>query len=257
VKSPGSAATDADAGREATVVARLLHRRRGWIWATVITIVAWLAAVLLLGGLDPDGTGAGSVVGTTFVLLLSVAVVVALVASVADTVRLRRRDASARERAREEIAFYPARSHAYSYPPRHLFTWVYGWVMLLVLLVLGAPALPALVNGIAYLAGTGSSTTFLPVSYGQQCGRNGCSPVTTGVLANGSSINWPGKVPLGHAFKVRERLWNWGLGSGVISGGTATTDIVFGVIFDGLAVLILVHLARLVSRWLRYRWADR
>ena len=104
---------------------RLLHRRRGWTWAAVISVVAWLTAAGLLGSLAPDGgSGAGVAVGSIFVLLLTVAAIVALVASVTDTVRLRRRDPGVRQRAAGLTAHHPARAHAYSYPPRHRFTWV-------------------------------------------------------------------------------------------------------------------------------------
>jgi hypothetical protein len=52
---------------------------------------------------------------------------------------------------------YPARAHASSYPPRHRFTRVFGWVMMLILLGIGVAALPGLVDGVAYLAGAESS----------------------------------------------------------------------------------------------------
>jgi hypothetical protein len=224
----------------------------------VVSVVGSLTAAGLLGGLDPDGSGAGAAVGTVFVLLLTVFAVVGLVASVVDTVRLRRSDAGVRERARGRTAHYPARAHAYSYPPRHRLSWVLGWITLLILVGTAVPFLPSLVNGVAYVAGAESSTTFFPRSYGQECGRSGCSPLTNGVLSDGSSVNWPGKVPLGQAFAVGRPVWNWGFGSGLIDGnGTAITDIVLGVLFDGLAVLVLVHLFKLVSRWLRHRRLGR
>jgi hypothetical protein len=254
VKSPASPATDTDP--RVAVVVRLLHRRRGWVWATVISVVAWLVAAGLLGGLDPDGSGVGGAVGAILFLLLTVIAVVGLVASVVDTVRVHRADADVRERARGRTAHYPARAHAYSYPPRHRLTWLYGWFMLLVLAGLAVPVLPGLVNGVAYVAGAESSSVFLPMSYGQECGRSGCSPLTNGMLADGSGGTWPGQVPLGQPFTVREPVWNWGYGSGLMDGdGTAITDIVLGVVFDGLAVLVLVHLVKLVSRWVRHRRA--
>jgi hypothetical protein len=53
---------------------------------------------------------------------------------------------------------------------------------------------------------------------------------------------------------VREPVWNWGYGSGLMDGdGTAIVDIILGVVFDGLAVLVLIHLVKLVSRWVRHR----
>jgi hypothetical protein len=83
-----SAAADPDPEVAATV--RQLHRRHGWIWATVISVVAWLTAAGLLGSLAPDASGAGVAVGSIFVLLLTIVAIVSLAASVVDTVRLRR-----------------------------------------------------------------------------------------------------------------------------------------------------------------------
>jgi hypothetical protein len=62
-------------------------------------------------------------VGLIFVLLLTVVAIVSLAASVVDTVRLRRRAAGVRQRAVQRTAHYPAWAYAYSYPPRHRFTW--------------------------------------------------------------------------------------------------------------------------------------
>jgi hypothetical protein len=256
VKSRDSVVTDSDPEVVATV--RLLHRRRGWIWATVISVVAWLTVAGLLGSLAPNATGPGEAVAAIFVLLLTVVAVVGLVASVVDTVRLRRRDAGVRHQAMRRTAHYPARAHAYSYPPRHRFSWVFGWITMLILLGVAVPALPGLVDGVAYLAGTESSATFLPTSYSQDCGRSGCTTVTDGFLASGASVTWPGQVPLGLAFGVREPVWDWGFGSGLIDGdGTAIGFIIGGVLFDGFAVLVLVHLVKLVRRWLRHRQQDR
>jgi hypothetical protein len=250
VRSLDSTATDSDP--EVTAAVRLLHRRRGWIWATVISVVAWLTVAGLLGSLAPDASGAA--VAAIFVLLLTVVAIVGLVASVADTVRLHRSDAGVRQRAVRRTAHYPARAHAYSYPPRHRFSWVFGWITMLILLGIGVPSLPGLVNGVAYLAGAENSSTFLPLSYSQECGRGGCTTATNGVLANGFGVTWPDQVPLGHAFDVREPLWNWGYGSALIDGdGTAIGYIIAGVLLDGFAVLVLVHLVKLVSRWLRHR----
>jgi len=233
---------------------RLLHRRRGWTWAAVISVVAWLTAAGLLGSLAPDGgSGAGVAVGSIFVLLLTVAAIVALVASVTDTVRLRRRDPGVRQRAAGLTAHHPARAHAYSYPPRHRFTWVFGWITMVILLGLGVAALPGLVDGVAYLAGAESTSVFRPASYGQDCGRSGCTTVTHGSLASGASVTWPDQVPIGQAFPVRTPLWNWGFGSQLIDGGgSATGLIVAGVLLDGFSVIVLVHVVKLARRWRRH-----
>jgi hypothetical protein len=256
VGSPESVVTDSDPEVAATV--RLLHRRRGWAWTTVISAVAWLTACGLLGSLAPNASGAGLAVAAIFILLLTVVGIVALVASVVDTVRLHRRDVDVRRRAVRRTAHYPVRAHAYSYPPRHRFTWVFSWVMMLVLLGIGVASLPGLVDGVAYLAGAESSTTFLPVSYGQSCGRGGCSTVTDGVLANGASVTWPDQVPLDQSFSVREPLWDWGFGAQMIDGdGSAIGTLIAGILFNTAGVLILVHLFKLARRWLRHRQLGR
>jgi hypothetical protein len=248
--------TESDPEVAATV--RLLHRRRGWAWTTVISVIAWLTACGLLGSLAPNASGAGLAVAAIFILLLTVVGIVALVASVVDTVRLRRRDVDVRRRAARRTAHYPVRAHAYSYPPRHRFTWVFSWVMMLILLGIGAASLPGLVDGVAYLAGGESSSAFLPLSYGQVCGRGGCSTVTYGVLANGASVTWPDQVPLDQSFAVREPLWDWGFGAQMIDDdGTAIWTIVAGVLFNIFGVLILVHLVKLARRWLRHRQLGR
>ena len=248
--------TESDPEVAATV--RLLHRRRGWAWTTVISVVAWLTACGLLGSLAPNASGAGLAVAAVFILLLTVVGIVALVASVVDTVRLRRRDVDVRRRAAGRTAHYPVRAHAYSYPPRHRFTWVFSWVMMLILLGIGVASVPGLVDGVAYLAGAESSSAFLPLSYGQDCGRSGCSTVTYGVLANGASVTWPDQVPLGQPFAVREPLWDWGFGAQMIDGdGAAIGTIVAGVLFTIAGVLILVHLFKLARRWLRHRQLGR
>jgi len=47
-----------------------MHRRRGWVWATVISVVAFLVACGLLGARAPNGSGAGIAVASVFILLL-------------------------------------------------------------------------------------------------------------------------------------------------------------------------------------------
>lgn len=129
---------------------------------------------------------------------------------------------------------------------------------MLILLGLAVPALPGLVNGVAYVAGAEANSVFTPVSYSQDCGRSGCSTVTDGFLANGAAATWPGDVRLRQAFPVHEPVWNWGYGTGLIDGdGTAIGFIVAGVLLDGFAAFVLVAVVRLVRRWLRHRREGR
>ena len=166
---------------------RLLHRRRGWIWATAISVVAFLVACGLLGARAPDASGAGVGVASVFILLLAATAVVGLVAAIVDTVRVHRLEPGVRAQAAPRTVHYPVRAHAYRYPPRHRWTWVFSWLVMAILLGLGVAALPALVNGVAYLAGAENTATFIPTSFGQMCGRGGCSTITNGYLGTGSN----------------------------------------------------------------------
>jgi hypothetical protein len=255
VKSPDSGATDSDPAVAAAI--RLMHRRRGWIWATVISVVAFVVAAGLLGSAAPNASGAGVGVASVFILLLGIVAVVSLIASIVDTVRLHRLDPGVRAQAAPRTAHHPAHAHPYRYPPRHRWTWVFTWLVMAVLLGLGVATLPALVDGVAYLAGAENTAVFTPTSSGQICGRGGCHTVTNGYLGTGSHAapaTWPGQVPLGQPFTVRQPLWNWAWGSQLINDdGSAIAYIIVGVLIDGFCVFILFAMYKVVRQWLRRR----
>ena len=255
MKSPDSAAPPPDPAVADAI--RLLHRRRGWVWATVVSVIAFLVACGLLGSLAPNASGAGLGVASVFILLLGATAVVALVASIVDTVRVHRLDHGVRAQARPRTVHHPVSAHAYRYPPKHRWTWVFSWLVLAILLVLGVAAVPALVDGVGYLAGAESTATFVPTGYGQVCGRGGCSTVTDGYMetrGGSAGATWPHQVPLGLPFTVREPVWNWGFGAQLIDGdGNAIAYIVLGVLMDGFSVLILFALYKAVRRWLEHR----
>jgi hypothetical protein len=133
---------------------------------------------------------------------------------------------------------------------------VFSWLVMAILLGLGVAALPALVDGVAYLAGAENTVTFVPTSYGQMCGRGGCSTITYGHLgtAGGAPATWTGQVPIGAPFTARESFWNWNFGTQLINGdGSAITYIILGVLFDGFAALILFAPYKAVRQWRRHR----
>jgi hypothetical protein len=235
---------------------RLLHRRRGWVWTAVVSAVVWLVTLGLLGALAPNARGAGEGVAAVFVLLLTIVAVVALVASVVDTVKLHRLDPGVRDQARQRTTHHPLTAHAYRYPPHHRVTWVIAWVGMAIIVGVGVAVLPGLVNGLAYLAGAEQTVTFSPTAYGQQCGRYGCSTITNGFLQNAghTPVTWPGQVPLGQPFPVREPVWAWGFGSQLIdSDPGAVGTVVAGLFVDGLAVLVLWIAFKAVRNWRRHR----
>jgi hypothetical protein len=139
-------------------------------------------------------------------------------------------------------------------PSRHRLDLILSSITLLFVLGIGVVVLPGLVDGVAYLAGAENSSVFLPLSYSQECGRSGCNTVTDGTLAGGASVSWPRQVPLGREFPVREPVWNWGFGSGLINDdASAIASIVLGALIDGFCVLLPVFLVNLTHRWRRHQ----
>jgi hypothetical protein len=134
---------------------------------------------------------------------------------------------------------------------------VFSWLVMAIVLGLGVAALPALVDGVAYLAGAENTATFVPTSYGQECARGGCSTVTNGYLGTGSNAapaTWPRQVPIGLPFTVREPVWNWGFGAQLIDGdGSAIAYIFVGVLLDGFSALILFAAYKTVRHWQQHR----
>jgi hypothetical protein len=234
----------------------LLHRRRGWVWTAVLGFVAWFAALALPVALAPGGRGAGQAVADAFVLLLTVLTVVAVAAAVVDTVRLQRLERGARAHAAQRTAHHPVYAHPYRYPPRHRFTWLYGWAVMVLVLGIGIGALPVLVNAAGYLAGARRSVMFMPTSVHEYHSHGTTTIVTNGFLENPARTpaTWPGQVPLGKPFPVRQPLWAWGWGSHLITSElTAVGSLLASLLFEGLSVLVLVAAAMAVRNVLRHQ----
>ncbi len=228
--------------------AGLLHHRRGWIWTLVVSAAGFIVAVAVTANV---ATG-----GTPYVLLHLVEVLMLLVFLVSltmvivETARLRRHPPAVRGPARavHRTAPHPVLAHPHD-RHRHPVAYAVGWVVLAGWIVAGVVIFPRLVDSVAYLAGAGGRATFTPTSYVQQCGaRTGCTVATNGVLevdGRPSAATWPAQVPLDLPFTVREPVWRWGLGSGLINGaGSAIGTFVVCLLFDGGTVLALYIAAR-------------
>jgi hypothetical protein len=238
---------------ESSNVARLVtlhHRRRGWAWVAVGSAIG----LVVYAGIDASQFG--RVIGTAAtlsvvpVLVLAGLVVVGLVVVIVDTARLHRADSAVRARAKGSVSYHPLYAHAYRRPPRHHGSSVAVLFMLAAMTCLAAYLLPAEVNAWAYVVGAENQDTFTPVSY-SHCpvvyGR-GCHVVTEGYLSRtGAQVSWGSLVPLGQPFTVRDPLWAWGTGRKLIDGdGSAIPDIVAGLFFDAVALLMVYVLAVIV-----------
>jgi hypothetical protein len=195
-------------------------------------------------------TGTAGTLSVIPVLVLLGLVLAGLVVVIVDTSRLHSADAAVRVKAKGSVSHHPLYAHAYRWPPRHHGSWVAAIVMLAAMTGITAYILPQEVNAWAYVAGAEHQDTFNPVSY-SHCpvvfGR-GCHVVTEGYLSRtGAEVSWGSPVPLGQPFSVRDPLWAWGTGRKLIDGdGSAITDIVAGLFFDAVALLLLYVLVVIV-----------
>jgi hypothetical protein len=249
---PGPPTADPDVA--ATV--RLLHRRHGWSRTAVTSFIAFVLA----GGADANAESQGTPPPSWFVdlvIVLAALTIVGIVAAVVDTVLLRRRPPAVRAQAAPLAAHHPGRPQAHHYPPRHWVIWVLRWVGMLVVLVVAVVSVPAVVDGVAYLAGAGHTATFDPTSYQTTCDRVSCQTSTDGILETGGTgveASWPDVVPLGRPFQIRAPVWRWGLGLALIdSDGTAVIAVVISLAIEAFAVLVVVAFVRLARNWRRHR----
>ena len=235
----------------ATLV-RLHHRRRGWAWVAIGSVIG----LVVYAGLDIDLLE--NLTGTTEALsLISICVLLALAlvglgVVIVDTSRIHRADAGVRVGAKGSVSHYPLYAHAYRYPPRHPGSWVAAIFMLAAMTAITAYILPQEVNAWAYVVGAEHQDTFNPVSYATACASVGrgfrCQTVTQGYLSRtGADVTWGPQVPLGMPFSVRDPLWAWGTGRSLINGdGSAIPTIFAGLFFDGVALLLLYAVAVIV-----------
>jgi hypothetical protein len=233
---------------------RLHHRRRGWAWVAVGSVIG-LAVYAGIGVNLPENlTGTAEALSAIPVLVLLALVLIGLVVVIVDTARIHRADAGVRVSAKGSVSHYPLYAHAHRYPPRHPGSWVPAIFMLVAMTGITVYILPPEVNSWAYVAGAENQDTFNPVSYGQACSGlpqragGGCNIVTEGYLSkSGADVTWGSQVPLGQPFSVRDPLWAWGTGRNLTSGdGSAIPTIVAGLFFDGVTLLLLYALVVIV-----------
>jgi hypothetical protein len=227
----------------AAASAGLLHHRRGWIWTLVASLAGLIVAFAVAATVITGGT-ASFLLDLVGLLMLAV-FVVALVMVFVITAQLRQHAPEVRgpALAAHRAASRPVLAHPHN-RHHHPLGFTVGLVMLAGWLLGAVVIFPRLVDSIAYLAGAGSSATFVPGSYVQTCSpRVGCSIATNGVMTvNGHELSttWPAQVPLGVPFTVREPVWRWAAGSGLISGNAgAIGSLLVGLLFEGGTVLVL------------------
>jgi len=255
--TPGAHPGGAAAGPEVTASARLLRRRQVWS-----RVAGTLVVLCLLGAAaGHEASSSGTPPPLWFDLVIAGFGVLGLACAavaVAQSARLRRGPQEVRASAGKVFAAQQARQSARNYPRWNALFLVILWAGSLMIVAVAVLSVPAVVNGVAYLAGAEKTVTFDPVSHETVCHtRGGCEVVTEGVMqtgGQGTEASWPHEVPLGRPFPIRQPFWQWGLGAALIdSAAIAVVAVLVSLLIQAFAVFIVV---RLVIR-LRGRWRHR
>jgi hypothetical protein len=235
---------------ESSDVARLVrlhHRRRGWAWVAIGSVIGLAVYAGIDTRLFENLTGPAEIPVFVLVALALTGLIVVFV----DTSLIRRADDVARASAKGRVSHYPLYAHVHRYPPHHRGSWVFAIVMLVAMAGIAVAILPAEVNSWAYVVGAEKQDTFNPQSYGQSCGyvhRGGCHVVTEGYISGShAEVTWGSQVPLGQPVSIRDPLWAWGSGRDLISGDvSAIGTIIAGLFFDGMTILLVYVLIVIV-----------
>ena len=199
---------DVSGSSDVADLVRLHHRRRGWAWVAMGSVIGLVVYVGVDVNLFDSLTGTTEILSVIPVLVLLALALAGLVMVIVDTSRIRRADAAVQAGAKGSVSHYPLYAHAHSYPPRHHGSWVFAICVLVAMTGFAVALLPAQVNSWAYALGAESHDTFNPVSYAQTCTAfhyRGCNVVTEGYLSrSGAHATWGGQVPLGQPFGVRD-----------------------------------------------------
>jgi hypothetical protein len=256
--APSAASAD-DQDPQLDAAVRLVRRRRRWGWTALAGFIGFLIAISAYSNQYNDSTNTGPVAVLAVAMAIGALTVAGLVMVVATSVQLRRQNAARRTQAVSYVAREAARRSRSG-----RYDWALASGALVVALGAAVLFLPGLVNGVSYLAG-GKTSTFVPQFHTVSCSYHGtgqCQTVTVGILKTGGAgvtSTWPDDVPLGRPFQVREPVWTWGLGAGLLDGdGIAIGAALISLLFDGLAVLAVIFFVNVMrSRLGRLRRASQ
>jgi len=246
---PEAAGTETDAAGaapEVTASARLLRRRQVWARAAGTLVVLCLLGAA--AGHEASSSGTPPPLWYDLVIAGFGALGLACAAvAVVQSVRLRRGSQETRASAGKIFAEQQARQSARHYPRWNALFLVILWTGTLMIVAVAVVSVPAVVNGVAYLAGAEKTVIFNPVSHETVCHtRGGCEVVTEGVMetgGQGTEASWPHEVPLGKPFPIRQPFWQWGLGAALIDSAViAVIAILVSLLIQAFAVLIAVRL---------------
>jgi len=193
-----------------------------------------IASVILL----PEGSGTGAKVSGGVIIALLLVCLAGMLGVGVTTLKLRLRGAST-------TRF----SNVGDGPPDRFDNLIFRLFYAAVVIV-GLFFLPAQIDSVAYLADQAPQGTFVPESYGQVCGRYGCTTDTIGIIEpGGATATWKTQVPLGKPFQVAVPMWAFGLGYDRAGNAQdAIENTVAGLLWEWIAgygiIYVVVRLRR-------------
>ena len=159
-----------------------------------------------------------------------------------------------------DAPFTPVRHWATGYQRREVLPeWLLRLLFGVAVLVCLAVTLPDQVNGVAYLTDSTPTAVFVPHSYLQDCGKDGCTTRTAGILpASGLPAVWPARVPLDRAFLVQAPVWRAGSSPTLMTSDPAVGYTLLAMVIDATAASTLFgYILRLSRRLRRLRSRDQ
>jgi hypothetical protein len=235
-------------------IKRIIRRRRWSAW----TAIAALAAIVLCGGTDPGSEFSDSRAHGIFIALVLAAWAAAVCLVNAGTFRLRRRGIYTAGFV--DALFTPVRGWAAAGRRTEILPeWLVRLLFGVALLVCLAVTLPDQVNAVAYLTDSTPTAVFLPRSYIQDCGKDGCTTRTAGILqTSGLPAIWPAQLPLDRAILVQAPVWRADTSPTLMTSNPAVGYTLLAMIIDAAAASTLFgYILRLSRRLRRTRSRDR
>ena len=153
-----------------------------------------------------------------------------------------------------DALFTPARRRGPRPGRPDLPEWLVRAIIGVAVLTCLAVTLPDQVNAVAYLTDSTSTAVFLPRAYVQDCGKDGCTTQTAGILEDsGLPAVWPGELPLDRPYLVQAPVWPAGSNPTLMTSDQAILYTLRAMIVDAAAVSTLSGYVLRLSRRLRSR----
>jgi hypothetical protein len=215
-------------------IKRIVRRRRWSAW----TAIAALGAIVLVGGTGSGSEFSDSGAHGVFIALILVVWVAAVCLVGAGTLGLRRRGVYTAGFL--DAPFSPVHHWAARPSRSDPAEWFVRAVIAAVVLGCLAVTLPNQVNAVAYLTDSTSTAVFLPRSYVQDCGKDGCTTRTAGILeGSGLPAVWPAELPLDRPFLVQAPVWSAGSSPTLMTSTGAVGYTLLAMIIDAGALCVL------------------